>query len=46
MMRVRKLTEAGHVSVMEKRNVVYRLQVGNVKERDVGGDRKIKLNGS
>ena len=34
MMKVRKLRECRFVSIMEKRKVVYRLQVGNVKERD------------
>jgi hypothetical protein len=34
MMKLRKLKEAGHVSIMGKRRTVHRLQVGNVKERD------------
>ena len=34
MMKVRKLREGRFVSIMEKRKAAYRLQVGNVKERD------------
>jgi hypothetical protein len=34
MMKLRKLREASHMSIMEDRRVVYRLQVGYLKERD------------
>lgn len=33
-MKLRKLREISHVSIMENSRVVYCLQLGNMKERD------------
>lgn len=40
MMKLRKLREAGHVSIMGRRRDVCRLMVGNVKARDHLGKRR------